>query len=570
MYANDIEETAMPLTAGLATTLIVAAIYARYSSDRQRDASIEDQIRLCRELIVRMGWVVGPIYVDRQVSGSVVSREGFQDLRRDVRRGLFQVVVAESPDRLMRDTEASANFTKLCMFAGVAIHTCTYGPGNKLIMGVKAVMDEVFLDDLADKTRRGLRGRIEAGASAGGLSYGYDVVAIAEGEDKGERRINVRESEVIRRIFDDYGLRNLSPKKIAAALNSEKIPGPRGGKWSQSTINGNRARGTGILHNELYVGVLVWNRLRYVRDPDTAKRVSQPNPEEQWVRKSVPDLRIVSDMSWGAVRARLVALDVAAKPAADGSTFQSKQRPKSLLSMLTRCGCCGGGVSKISATHVGCSNARNKGEAVCTNRRTVKLADLEARVLAALRERLMAPEVYAAFVRGFTAEWNAAQKGRAVEQEGKRDELRGLGGKIGNLVSAIGLSGGSPAIFDALKDAEARKALLEAELAVAEAPAPGLMPNLAELYREKVAALQEALGGEDAAAAREQIRALISEVRLIPSPTDPKAMPAIEVRGALAAMLALGSGSSEAASTALASQFELVAGAGFEPAAFRL
>jgi site-specific DNA recombinase len=105
---------------------------------------------------------------------------------------------------------------------------------------------------------------------------------------------------------------------------------------------------------------------------------------------------------------------------------------------------------------------------------------------------------------------------------------------------------------------------------VAEAPAPRLMPNLADLFREKVAALQEALMGEDAAVAREQIRSLIDEVRLIPSPTDPSAPLAIEVRGQLAAILALGSGSSEVAASALASQFKLVAGAGFEPAAFRL
>ena len=121
-----------------------------------------------------------------------------------------------------------------------------------------------------------------------------------------------------------------------------------------------------------------------------------------------------------------------------------------------------------------------------------------------------------------------------------------------------------------LKKAEDRKAVLEADLAVAEAPAPRLLPNLAEVYRERVAALHEALAGEDAAAAREKVRALIAEVRLVPSPTDAKAPLAVELRGELAAMLALGSGSSEAASAALASQFELVAGAGFEPAAFRL
>ena len=142
--------------------------------------------------------------------------------------------------------------------------------------------------------------------------------------------------------------------------------------WSQSTINGNRRRGTGILNNELYVGFLVWNRLRYVTDPDIEKRCSQLNPEDRWVRKAVPDLRVVSPASWAAVRARHAALDAAAQPAADGSKFQSMQRPKSLLSLLIRCGCCGGGFSMISATHLGCSNARNKGVEVCSNRRTVK------------------------------------------------------------------------------------------------------------------------------------------------------------------------------------------------------
>ena len=96
------------------------------------------------------------------------------------------------------------------------------------------------------------------------------------------------------------------------------------------------------------------------------------------------------------------------------------------------------------------------------------------------------------------------------------------------------------------------------------------MPDLAELYRAKVAALQEVLAGEDAAAAREQIRALIEEIRLIPDPDDPKAPLGIEVRGELAAMLALGTGQDRPATEQLEKQIKLVAGAGFEPAAFRL
>ena len=57
----------------------------------------------------------------------------------------------------------------------------------------------------------------------------------------------------------------VSPKQIAKNLNREGVPGPFGGPWNPSTIYGNAKRGTGILNNELYVGRLVWNRLRCVK-----------------------------------------------------------------------------------------------------------------------------------------------------------------------------------------------------------------------------------------------------------------------------------------------------------------
>ena len=145
------------------------------------------------------------------------------------------------------------------------------------------------------------------------------------------------------------------------------------------------------------------------------------------MRVAVPHLRIVDQALWASARRRRAALDAAAKPAADGSTFRSMQRATYLLSKLIHCGSCGGGFSVLSATHLGCSNSRNKGRAICANRRTVKRVVVEAKVLDALSSQLMAPEVYAAFVRGFTAEWSNVQKGRAVEQEGQHDELRRLG-----------------------------------------------------------------------------------------------------------------------------------------------
>ena len=91
--------------------------------------------------------------------------------------------------------------------------------------------------------------------------------------------------------------------------------------------------------------------------------------------------------------------------------FWSKQRPRYLFSGLMCCGVCGGGFSKISAAHFGCSTARNKGESVCANRLTIRRDVLEATVMDGLRHRLMDPALFKVFALEFTAEWNRLQAG---------------------------------------------------------------------------------------------------------------------------------------------------------------
>jgi hypothetical protein len=152
-------------------------------------------------------------------------------------------------------------------------------------------MNAMYLSELADKTRRGLRGRIEIGRAGGGLCYGYRVLRRIENGavTTGEREIVDEEAAVIRRIFRDYAA-GASPKQICKALNKEAVPGPQGALWGPSTIHGNPKRGIGILHNELYVGRMVWNRQRFLKDPDSGKRVARPNPESAWIIKDVPAL----------------------------------------------------------------------------------------------------------------------------------------------------------------------------------------------------------------------------------------------------------------------------------------
>ena len=547
-----------------------AVVYARYSSDHQRAASIDDQLRLCRELVERQNWTLTQVYKDAALSGATSLRPGYQAILEGARRAEFDIIVVEALDRLSRDQEDIAGFFKRCRHAGVRIHTLSEGEISELHVGLKGTMNALFLRDLADKTRRGLRGRVEAGSSGEGLTFGYDVVASLE--RRGGRTINEAQAAVVRRIFADYR-DGLSPKRVATALNHESIVGPWGGAWAATTINGNRNRGTGILNNELYIGRLVWNRLRYSKDPDTGRRQSRPNDAAAIVTTDVPELRIIDDELWAAVRARQGRLSHRERrssnaPKAASVSFWSKQRPRHLFSGLTRCGACGGGFSMISKSHLGCSTARNKGETACANRLTIRRDQLESTVLDGLRARLMDPALYQAFVAEFTAEWNRMQAHAAGDLGERTKELARVKDKLERLVDAI--CNGTPALAvkDRMRELEERRIALKHELATAIAPAPRLHPNLAIVYRQKVAALADALFGDGAAAARGSLRGLIDEIRIMPEDTTQ--------RGELAAILGL-SGATNTKALAdvagafyMAEQVKLVAGTGFEPVAFRL
>ena len=137
------------------------AIYARYSSDKQREASIEDQIRVCEERAELEGWKIIKSYFDRATSGASLIRPGIQELMSQAQAGKFDLVLSESLDRISRDQEDIAGVYKRLRFAGVEILTLSEGPINELHIGLKGTMGALYLKELADKTRRGLRGRVD-------------------------------------------------------------------------------------------------------------------------------------------------------------------------------------------------------------------------------------------------------------------------------------------------------------------------------------------------------------------------------------------------------------------------
>ncbi len=541
------------------------AIYARYSSDNQRDASIADQLRVCRAYAERQGWTICEEYTDHAVSGATLLRAGFQALMRDALNRRFDVVLAESLDRFSRDQEDTAGLFKRLTFAGVNIVTLAEGDITHLHIGFKGTMNALFLKDLAEKTHRGLRGRVEDGKSAGGLCYGYRVVkALNAGTvTTGEREIDPEQAAVVERIFRDF-VAGVSPKQVAKNLNREGIAGPFGGAWSPSTIYGNGKRGTGILNNELYIGRLVWNRLRYVKNPDTGKRVSRLNPEAEWMRKKVPELRIVPDDLWTAAKSRQQQTRHTMKTV---GAFGAAKRPQYLFSGLTKCGICGAGFIMSGKNRLGCFGARDQGR--CDNHLTIRRDEVEARVLRALEEKLLQQDLFEEFCDEFTREMNRLRMERRASLSSAKRGVERIGTRIKKLLNLmlddeIAVDEGKAEI----KALDARRKELQAQLETADEPPPLLHPEMADLYRQKVTTLAQALErSETRTEAREALRGLIDAITLTPDQGELR----IELKGNLAAMLSAATNAKRSPETGdLSLQVVMVAGAGFEPATFGL
>ena len=565
-------------------TLPRAAIYARYSSDLQSADSIPDQVRLCRRLCDDHGWTVVEVFADEAISGATHLRPEFQRMQQMAMQGRFDILVAESLDRLSRDQEHIAGLHKRMTYLGVKLFTKAEGEISEMHVGLGGTMSALFLRHLAQKTHRGLEGRVKAGKSAGGLSFGYrmDRQPLPDGTfTTGDRLINEAEAAVIRRIYQDYD-RGKSARTIAIELNREGVPAPRSGNgkglgtWSFSTISGNWKRGTGILNNELYVGKLVWNRQRFIKDPETGKRQARPNPPEAWITEDVPHLRIIDDAQWYRVKVRQGAIRedmFAARQDGpnDDNSFGVARRPTHLLSGLLKCGCCGAGYTLMNKVKYGCSAARNRG--TCDNRKLIHRDEIEHRVLDGLRDKLMHPALLAQFIAEYHREWNLSRKDEDTARTTAQADLRQVTQKIDQMLNAIADGMYHPSMKGKMDVLEARKVELEAKLLdLGSAAEPlRLHPGLADLYRQKITALSASLNeAASKAEATELLRGLISEIRLHPDAGSPGGH-AIELYGELGAILGLaGVQNDKTRRVTVGVSDSLVAGTGFEPVTFRL
>lgn len=486
------------------------ALYARYSTDRQRETSIADQFALGRARCTRDGWPEPLTFADEETSGStaVNSRPGGKQLLAAAYAGQFDVLILEGLDRISRDSVDQEQTIRRLEFAGIRIIGLADGYDSKfedreMFRGMRGVFNQQLLRDIGKKTHRGLSGQIDRGYHAGGLSYGYK--SVADGELGHHLVIEPGQAEWVRWIFEKYAA-GWSVQQIAHELNVKKVPSPRGGTWAVSAIYGRQDRASGILNNELYIGRYIWNRAQFVKDPDSRKRTRIDRPRTEWKIRPAPDLRIITDDLWERTRARM------ASPQREGGRGKGA-RPTTLFGGLLRCAHCGGAVVAVSGVEYGCAARKDRGTAVCQGVRA-KRTETDARLLALVRDTMLNPAAIAEMHAQFKAALRAVRSGSAGSREATAKRLRDVDAEIARLVDAIAAVGVSDALAARLKAAEAEKAKLASQApARPSAAAEQMIEDAMARYKRQILDLQGALR-DDVASARALLRELLGEITL--------------------------------------------------------
>ncbi|UYY60134.1 recombinase family protein [Sphingomonas sp. S2-65] len=491
-------------------------IYARYSSQLQNNRSIADQLGVCRERAAREGWTVVAEFQDAAISGAAgideAQRPGLNALLATVEAGGIDQVLTDTTSRLARHLGDTIAIRERLEFAGCRLFTLADGEVDDITGTFKGLMDQRFRKDLAHNIRRAQRGRVAEGRAPAGLAYGYKSANRIDERGipvRGLRAIDDEKAEIVRRIFREYAA-GQSPRAIATALNAEGIPGPRGGTWRTSTILGGRKRTDGMLKNRLYRGELVAQRTSKITNPRTRKTVIRPNRESEWAVQQVPELRIIDEPVWLAVQAELESRS--------GTPFQLQPRPKHLLSGLGRCGVCGRSWVKVNVSQWECSRSR---DGACTNRRSITSARYEREVLGRLETELLHPDLVDHYVRT----WHRENAKRSAESASRRASIERRHAeadrKVKRLVAFIADGDGDFAeMRTALAAARTDRDRASAELTEIDAPrVVALHTGLADDYRRQVAALAEALAGDEEARrnAMPQLRALVDRIELHPA-----------------------------------------------------
>lgn len=515
-------------------TTAKVAVYARYSTDKQDARSLDDQLRRCREYAQRHAYEVVRERTDEAQSGASRHRAGLQALLSEAKRRppAFSIILVDDLSRLSRDLGDtwSIVFGDLraagVRLIGVADGVDSESRNARMDIGIRAVVNNTFLEMVKAETHRGLEGRALAGFHTGGACYGFASAPEVAPQDPDHPRmllrIHAEQAQVVRRIFKLYA-EGAGLGAISEALNAEGIRAPQDGSskkvagcgWSKSQIRS-------MLRNERYIGRITWNKREWFKVD--GKRRARARPESEWKVREEPALAIIDPATWARAQERNAA------NARGGGRPGRSGYLDHVLSGLLRCGTCGSPLSIVSRkvkagrhySQYGCSARHHKGASVCANGLTIGETRLTEAVLDALRTYFASPDYERWLEEAYAAQQRARARAARRDDEVARLEsaLRSAEGRVERVTDALARIGYSEPLAAKLRAEEAK--LLEARRALAGAAAPATPTPLPRAYSgAAVLAVLERIA--EAALKRPQkgralLRAVVESILMDPKP----------------------------------------------------
>lgn len=223
-----------------------AVIYARYSSDSQREESIEGQLRECGEYAQHNGITVVGSYIDRALSAKTADRPEFQRMIKDSAKGLFEIVLVWKLDRFSRDRYDSAHYKHILKKNGVKVVSAkehiSDGPEGIILESMLEGYAEFYSAELSEKIHRGQKENALKGKNnGGGVPLGYLL-------DKQTQKLVVdpETAPLVVEIFERYS-EGATVRSIIEDFNSRGLTTRRGKPFNTNSFNA-------LLKNRKYIG----------------------------------------------------------------------------------------------------------------------------------------------------------------------------------------------------------------------------------------------------------------------------------------------------------------------------
>ena len=436
-----------------------AVLYARFSSDNQREESIEAQLRAIREYCERKGIIILHEYCDRAKSATTDNRPEFLQMISDSKNDEFDFVIVHKLDRFSRNRYDSAYYKKELKKAGVSVlsvlENLDDSPESIILESVLEGMSEYYSKNLAREVMKGMReSALQCRALGGKPPYGYKINQVTHTYE-----INETEAEAVRLIYN-RAVEGVGYSEIITELNRLGYKTGAGKTFGKNSL-------TEILRNEKYIGVYIFNRT-ISKNSDGKRNNHKSKINDDMIRIPGGMPAIVDELTFNRV-AEIIKNRSHTAPAKHAKELY-------MLTGKIFCGECGAayvgnrqfsGANKIKLVVYRCGNKNNYGDLHCTNK-SVNQLYIESFVFKEVAKLVFNPDRIPQLIKTYYESSGEILGDSENKLKLLHSNFKAIQQKLDNIVNVISQTG-SATLLSTLDKFEGEKSALELQIKEEEA-----------------------------------------------------------------------------------------------------